>query len=219
MVYTIESWIDEMNILKADKRKRIDTAKSLDKELGKFFIRQLSDFERGVFLTEISSESYRDMLMDLYMTYSDSVTDEWMLNKSRRFADQIQNTTESTIRGIEGGSAFAATLLFGSPIKRKDIPKKVLETLSQDRATRIAMNETNIIHNYKHHMELRKTQITHTWDATLDEVTRPHHWEADGKTVPINEPFIIAGERLMFPGDDSLGATAKNLINCRCIEL
>ena len=219
MVYTIESWIDEMNILKADKTARIDTARSLDKELGKFFIRQLSDFERGLFLTEVSSESYRDMLIDLYMMYSDSATDEWMLNKSQRFADQIQKTTESTIRGIEGGSAFTSTLLFGSPIMRKDIPKKVLETLSQDRAMRIAMNETNIIHNYKHHIELSKNQITHTWDATLDAVTRPHHWDADGKTVPINEPFVIAGERLMFPGDDSLGATAKNLINCRCIEL
>lgn len=219
MGYTIEGWIDEMNILRSDKIKRINTAKKLDKALGNFFLRQLADIADGVFLTTVDSESYRDMLTDLYMLYSDSVEDEWMQNKARRFANQIQDTTEGIVRGIDGKPEFTQAVLFGIPIKKKDIPKKALDALSQDRAAKIAMHETNVIHNYKHHIELVKTQTTHTWDATLDEVTRPHHWETDGKTIPVNEPFFIAGEWLMFPGDDSLGATAKNLINCRCIEL
>lgn len=40
------------------------------------------------------------------------------------------------------------------------------------------------------------------------------HLDADGQQVPINEPFIVSGEELMFPGDPS--ASAGNSINCRC---
>lgn len=218
MAYTIESWIDEMNLLKSDKAKRIKTAHGIEDAIAKFFIRQLKDIVEGVFLFAISSESYRDELTDIYMAYSDS-EDEWMRRHARRFADEIQNTTEKSAR-VSTDPEYISNILFGIPLKgTKSIPKNVRDVLSKDRAARIAMNETNVIHNYLHHMKLRGTQITHTWDATLDEFTRPHHFEADGLTVPIDEPFVIAGERMMFPGDDSLGATAKNLINCRCIEL
>jgi len=59
---------------------------------------------------------------------------------------------------------------------------------------------------------------THLWMAAMDELTREWHAEANGQTVPINEPFEVAGEQLMFPGDDSLGASGMNLCNCRCVE-
>jgi hypothetical protein len=34
--------------------------------------------------------------------------------------------------------------------------------------------------------------------------------------VPINMPFNVSGEQLMFPGDTSRGATLGNVVNCRC---
>jgi len=34
--------------------------------------------------------------------------------------------------------------------------------------------------------------------------------------VPLDKPFIVSGEPLMFPGDGSKGASPGNLINCRC---
>lgn len=218
MAYTIERWIDEMNLLKPDKEKRIKTAHGIADSLVKFFTRQLNDIVEGIFLFEINSETYRDELTDIYMAHSNA-EDEWMRGRASRFANEVQNTTEKAAR-ISTDPEYIPNILFGIPlISEKSIPKEVCDLLSQDRAERIAMNETNVIHNYLHHMKLKETQITHTWDATLDEFTRPHHFEADGLTVPIDEPFVIYGERMMFPGDDSLGATAKNLINCRCIEL
>ncbi|HEX7040831.1 MAG TPA: hypothetical protein VF202_11980 [Trueperaceae bacterium] len=42
------------------------------------------------------------------------------------------------------------------------------------------------------------------------------HASADGQTVPVDQPFIVSGEPLMYPGDRSRGASAGNLINCRC---
>jgi hypothetical protein len=54
------------------------------------------------------------------------------------------------------------------------------------------------------------------WVATVDSVTRDSHREADGDTVPMEEPFIIGDERseMMQPGDPS--APAAEVINCRC---
>lgn len=219
MGYTIDSWIDEMNLLKSDKEKRKKTGHDIYEKMGNFLLRQLTDLIEGVFLISVTSLMYREELIDLYMTYADDKNDPWMKGRAERFADEIQNTTERAVECLESNPSFTESVLFGVPMKKSDVPPKIKDVFSLERAQRIAMNEANVIENYKHHLELKKTQVTHTWDATLDELTRPHHYLADGLTVPIDEPFIIDGEMMMFPGDDSLGATAKNLINCRCVEL
>lgn len=54
------------------------------------------------------------------------------------------------------------------------------------------------------------------WVATADDRTRDEHLDADGQEVPNDEPFIVGGEQLMYPGDISLGASAWNVIQCRC---
>lgn len=54
------------------------------------------------------------------------------------------------------------------------------------------------------------------WVATKDDRTRHLHDKLDGQEVPLDEPFIVDGEELMFPGDISRGASAGNVINCRC---
>lgn len=46
--------------------------------------------------------------------------------------------------------------------------------------------------------------------------TRPAHAVMDGMTIPEDEPFVVDGEELMFPRDDSMGASAGNIINCAC---
>lgn len=60
------------------------------------------------------------------------------------------------------------------------------------------------------------SQPTKVWESVGDDHVREAHLEADGQEVPISEPFIVDGESLMFPGDTNLGASAGNVINCRC---
>ncbi len=55
-----------------------------------------------------------------------------------------------------------------------------------------------------------------TWTSILDNVVRDAHFEADGQIRNITEAFEVGGELLMNPGDTSLGASAGNVINCRC---
>lgn len=59
-----------------------------------------------------------------------------------------------------------------------------------------------------------------TWLATPDARTRLSHVEADGQTVPLNEPFMVGDPiayPLDFPGDPS--GPASEVINCRCTPI
>jgi Phage Mu protein F like protein len=55
---------------------------------------------------------------------------------------------------------------------------------------------------------------TKVWLATEDERTRETHADADGQEVPIDQPFQVGDDLLMYPGDPD-GSDAE-VINCRC---
>lgn len=55
------------------------------------------------------------------------------------------------------------------------------------------------------------------WLATEDHRTRPDHREADGQLVPFGQPFMVGGFPMMHPHDPA--APAKEVVNCRCVEL
>ena len=57
------------------------------------------------------------------------------------------------------------------------------------------------------------------WLATLDGRVRDAHAAADGQVVPMDEPFDVGGELMMYPGDSSLGASLGNVIQCRCTTI
>jgi hypothetical protein len=57
------------------------------------------------------------------------------------------------------------------------------------------------------------------WIDVGDKDVRRGHHASEVARVQIWEPFTVNGERLMYPGDPSLGASAGNTINCRCSSL
>lgn len=57
------------------------------------------------------------------------------------------------------------------------------------------------------------------WLTTLDGRERETHHLANGQVRGLDEPFEVGGYRMMFPGDDSLGADISEIIQCRCTEL
>ena len=54
------------------------------------------------------------------------------------------------------------------------------------------------------------------WVTMADNLVRDAHQDAEGQVQFFDEPFIVMGEQLMIPGDDSLGASDANICNCRC---
>lgn len=62
-------------------------------------------------------------------------------------------------------------------------------------------------------------QVTRSWDATGDALTREDHLIMHKQKVAWGVPFIAPdGSRLMGPGDTSLGASAAQTVSCRCYE-
>lgn len=84
------------------------------------------------------------------------------------------------------------------------------------KALRIARTETVAASNYGGLLgaeDLPGSKVK-VWISSFTTTSRDDHMAMEGVEVGINEPFIVAGEELMYPGDPS--GSAGNIINCRC---
>lgn len=82
----------------------------------------------------------------------------------------------------------------------------------------MARDETDMIGNEMLHNVARHMYKYHTWNSMEDSRVRKDHAIADKQTKPIDEPFTVGGSLLLYPGDTSLGASLRQIVNCRCFE-
>lgn len=97
----------------------------------------------------------------------------------------------------------------------RELAKKI-PGINRDRGVLIARTETHGAANYGADAAARETglQLNKEWVTVADGRTRQEHVSADGQVVAMDQPFVVGGERLMFPGDPN--GSASNVINCRC---
>lgn len=89
--------------------------------------------------------------------------------------------------------------------------------LSNDRAMFISECEANSILNYRQYSKAVKAGKTKKkWIDVGDKRERKTHLEVGGTVLPIDEPFSVGDSLLQFPKDTSLGASADEIVNCRC---
>ena len=124
--------------------------------------------------------------------------------------DQItKRVTSGIIRGISPGK-IANELMAG------------ITTMNRESAVRAARTGITAAENAGRMdgyvaAEKMGIKIRRRWVCTKDSRTRLGHGMADGQIVEgTKEPFIVDGEKMMFPGDTSLGAHGYNIYNCRC---
>lgn len=95
------------------------------------------------------------------------------------------------------------------------------------RALRVARTEIADAQNAGTHAAyMQNDQVQDKkWVTSHDSHVRPagsrggpafDHVKADGQIVPKDQPFIVSGERMMYPGDRSMGASPGNYVNDRC---
>ena len=127
---------------------------------------------------------------------------------------QITDTTKQTINAIimQGVTEGLGERDIGKMIRA------VAPVKSASRAQTIARTETHQSAQAAVQQAAKETglEMRREWVSAENERTRESHSKADGQIVGMYEPFTVGGFKLMQPGDSSLGAPARETINCRC---
>jgi hypothetical protein len=130
---------------------------------------------------------------------------------------QITETTRNQVRlALSEGVAAGE----GIDVIAKRLDALYLDKIIPYRSEVIARTEVIAASNLGSRAGAKQTGLVlnHEWISTRDTRTRDFHAMADGETVPMDIPYLVGGEQLMFPGDTSHGASGGNIINCRCTE-
>lgn len=90
---------------------------------------------------------------------------------------------------------------------------------ARNRARTVVYTEIGRIHSAATQASLEEAAqrlpgMKKRWVKSGKKHPRDEHVGAHGQVVPVNEPFIVGGEALMFPRDPK--ASARNTINCGC---
>lgn len=123
---------------------------------------------------------------------------------------------ESTRAIVNSALAQAALKGGGEEGAQRAVREALNQTIGPRRARTIARTEIGAAQNAAS-LEIareRGLRLRKRWVAIGDERTRPGHAEADGQERDLDEPFDVAGEALMHPGDPK--GRPGNIINCRC---
>jgi hypothetical protein len=131
------------------------------------------------------------------------------------YQDILRATKEGIKKGVDGG--------WGIERIANQIVKEQGE-IAKWRAMRIARTEVVSASNQGSLIGARDSGVEQkkVWVSVLDNRTRVYegpmkpfdHWEMDGVSAEMEDPFIVSGEELMYPGDPA--GSAGNVINCRC---
>lgn len=138
---------------------------------------------------------------------------KFLEDKKIKFAIKVADTTHKAIinelsEGFEKGESIQEL-----SNRIKDMPE-----FDMKRATVVARMEiisssnAGTLQGYKE----SGVVIGKEWSSTKDERTRDHHKDVEGQRVALDNPFIVDGDLLDYPGDNSYDAKASNVIQCRC---
>lgn len=194
---------DELNILyfrgmdlsEREQNQRIEKSEELHDRIGSFLDMQKESYQTNPVMFAFLSDMYLNQLESLYRDVFDS-NDNWVDKRAKAFSNEIQRATQGYIEQGKAENAF-----------------------SEERKSKISINESNMYWNYDRHRRLSSVYTYHTWLSERDDRVRPTHVTADGQRVPVDEPFWVGGYRMMYPTDSSLGAGPEEIVNCRCVEI
>ena len=125
---------------------------------------------------------------------------EWVINTLLRYYDE--HSTEGVEKIVQGVEAELRT-------KWKDARQWQIRRIVQTESL-TAMSEAADVA-----IKSLGIKYSKTWGISGHN-TRPAHVAMDGVTIGQNELFNVDGELMEYPRDSKHGASAANIINCRC---
>lgn len=192
----IEEYYDPMRISRKRRQKRIEVARKYRDALLDY-MHFVDDYADYGYIDEPATELLRSSIMEL-------IEDAFVVIRSAEI------NAESVYR------AYAERIskqIHDSTMRNKD---KDEYFLSEDRATLIGEDESNALCGYDELQEAFEYGMSDkTWRTVGDKAVRDTHREVDGKTVPIDSPFIVGGIEMMVPRDPEVDAPEETA-GCRC---
>lgn len=125
--------------------------------------------------------------------------------------DRIKATLDAGLKAGESTAQLSARV------------KSEFNALGDLEAKRIALTETAAAYGFGRAESMRQAGIQYkAWLTSGNANVRAAHEQAGldypaERGIPVDEPFIVAGEELMYPGDAS--GSARNVINCHCVSI
>jgi len=183
------------------------------KETGKASIAVMHDVLAGKdffsdysMITEITKDPVRD---GVQLTWDQLVEDK-ITSRTNKVVGVTHATYEQIqdimAKGVKNGSTHYE---IGQQIESNldEVWKALSENISRTEVNS-AMNAAMLEDTKAMAPDLNKV-----WACTFLN-SRQDHMDADGQSVPQSEPFVVGGEEMMEPGDDS--ASADQIVNCAC---
>jgi hypothetical protein len=135
---------------------------------------------------------------------------------------KVKNITDTTLNDIRTTVALDMAANKDTAEISQDINDLYRNDIIPYRAPIIARTEVAAASNFGNRMAAKEFEkdLLKRWVPVMDSKTREAHAMMSGSDwIPIDEPYIVGGEQLMFPGDTTWGASAWNVVNCRCGEI
>lgn len=141
---------------------------------------------------------------------------KYIKNHVIKFSKEVQQTTHDAVINslVDGYKAGESMTKLADRIDN-------LPEFDRNRAIKVARTETMAASNAGEHESYNQCDyvIGKEWLSSHDSRVRSTHAAANGQKRKLDEPFDVGGYKLMFPGDSSLGAAAKEIVHCRCTTL
>jgi HK97 family phage portal protein len=196
--------------------------------------RMLTQFYRQVIQT-IGQQEWRE-LQDLaksrliggqvkqeFDPYSDAISNQIRFVVGKHIA----NITATTVKLVRM-EIYDGIRLGKSIPEIADAVREMYDTnMTLSRAEMIARTETISTTNFAGQETAKQSglPLKKEWISTRDGRTRGsdpddkfNHLDMNGKQQRLSEAYLVSGEKMMFPGDTSMGASPGNVVNCRCAE-
>lgn len=202
-----ETYFGEMRISDEQKEQRIELAERLEEEFS--YMVALLFYERGSLTANMAIE-----LRDRYLNVlaENGLISQETVNRANDIVNGVIYDSSFDADMVRHANEFAAGIILVT-MNHDDEPYY----FSLDRARLMSENESNTFWNAEEFDEaMIDGYAFKTWCTVGDNHVRDTHAEMEGMTIPVNEPFELAGGQVMFPRDDSLGCSEDELCACRC---
>jgi uncharacterized protein with gpF-like domain len=164
-------------------------------------------------LDKAGDQLFKELGRDDAFKFPPAKAVEFVRARENRISDASDAIFDQVKSSIEEGLNAGDTM--------DDLASRIRSTfngISDGRARTIASTETAACYGTARDEAMHEAGVPFKeWLTSGNANVRAAHAMANHQSVPIDEPFVVGGEQLQFPGDPS--GSPANVINCHCVSI